>query len=85
MALLQQHLDKLPLTAVALDEVVETREEFAVRRVRYIGETFPQEYIYATRWRLIRQAGVARLVADPRVKAAIDAAFERYNLPSGRS
>ncbi len=33
LALLQQHLDKLPRTAEALRECIETREAFAVRRV----------------------------------------------------
>jgi hypothetical protein len=83
LALIQQHLDKLPLTAAALDELVESREQFAVKRIRHVGETLPNGLTCLARWQLIRQAGVERLVADQQVKETIDATLE-YLKPTSR-
>jgi Tn7-like transposition protein D/TniQ len=76
LALLQQHLDKLPRTAGVLKEFVETREEFAVRRLWWAVTVLSLEHIYPERWLLIRKAGVARLIDQPEVKDAIDAALQ---------
>jgi Tn7-like transposition protein D/TniQ len=76
VALLQQHLDKLPRTAKALEEHVESREANAVRRVWWIAVDCIQKNICLKRWLLIRKAGVARLAESPQVKDAIDAALQ---------
>ncbi len=76
LALLQQHLDKLPRTAGVLKEFVETREAFAVRRLWWAVTVLSQEQIYPERWLLIRKAGVARLKDQLEVKDAIDAALQ---------
>ncbi len=46
LALLQQHLDKLPRTAELLKEFVETREAFAVRRIWWATAVLSQEHFY---------------------------------------
>lgn len=80
LALLQQHLDKLPRTAQALKESVESRERFAVRRVWWVTTILSREHIYPERWLLIRKAGVARLIDQPEVKGTIDAALQILRL-----
>ena len=72
LALLQQHLDKLPLTAQMLREVVESREAFAVRRLRWIVTTFVKKRHCLERWELIKRAGVERLMESTVVRAALD-------------
>ena len=78
VALLQQHLDKLPRTAQALEEHIESRETNAVRRVWWIAMDCIQKNICLERWLLIRKAGVARLAESPQVKDAIDAALQSF-------
>lgn len=76
LALLQQHLDKLPKTAEALKESVESRERFAVRRVWWVTTVLSRQHIYPERWLLIRKAGVARFIDRPEVQDTIDAALK---------
>jgi hypothetical protein len=75
-ALLQQHLDKLPRTAEALKEHIESREAYAVRRIRWTAMNCIQKNIRLERWQLIRKAGVSRLAESPQVKDAIDDALQ---------
>ncbi len=79
LALIQKHLDKLPLTANTLLEYVEAHEEFAVRRVQWAAENYRREHIYPHRWQLVKHAGVERLAGKPQVKEAIDAAWRSLN------
>lgn len=72
MALIQQHLEKLPLTAQALDGLVETREDYAIRRIQWAANQYQQEHYYPKRWQFIKRAGVDRLVTVPQVREAID-------------
>jgi len=78
VALLQQHLDKLPRTAEALEGLVESREVYAVRRIQWAALDCIQSNVYLERWLLIRKAGVARLAESPQVKDAIDAALQAF-------
>jgi len=73
LALLQQHLDKLPLTAQVLTEVVETREAFALRRLQWAVKTYLQESRCPKRWELIRRAGLERVVAWPSIQQELQA------------
>jgi hypothetical protein len=76
LANIQKQLDKLPLTAQVLAEVVETREQFAVRRVEYAAECFRQENVYPKEWQLVRRAGLRLdMEAAQQVKKAIAAAL----------
>jgi len=80
-ALLQQHLDKLPLAAKSLSENVETREMFAVRKVFWVADKCRQEKICPTRWQLVKLTGVERIASLPPVQEAIDTALQ--TLPFG--
>lgn len=75
LALLQQHLDRLPLTARALTGSVETREMFAVRKVHWVAERCREEQLYPARWQLVKRAGVERIASLPSVQEAIDTAL----------
>ena len=78
---LKRHSDKAPLTARALQDVIETREAFALRRIWWWVECYRRENILPTRSQLIDQAGVYPIADNPRVKQAIDAALEALSQP----
>lgn len=63
---IRNSLDKLPLTAQALAEVVETAEQIVIRRIQWVTEKYRQESIYPSRNQLERRAGVY-----PKVKQSI--------------
>lgn len=76
------NLDKLPLTSIALAKVVETREEFAIRRVWWAVEYFRSLDLRPTHNQLVRRSGTGwktasgRMADRPLVKQAIDAALQ---------
>jgi hypothetical protein len=76
LGVLQKHRDKLPLTAAALQQVVETREAWAVRRIEQVAAQAAQDGETLPRWQLIKRAGVARLVEQADVKRALDTMTE---------
>ncbi|HEY9298041.1 MAG TPA: TnsD family Tn7-like transposition protein, partial [Phormidium sp.] len=77
LALIQKHLDKLPLTAKILPDLVETRETFAVRRIQWVVECYRQEGICPQRWQLVRRAGLRPEVELlPSVPNAINEALD---------
>jgi Tn7-like transposition protein D/TniQ len=75
-ALLQQKIDKLPLTAQVLNCVIETPETFAVRRVNWAARCFLHKGVVPKRWQLLLHANVYRLRDVPQVKEVIDATLE---------
>lgn len=78
---LKHHSDKAPLTARALQDVIETREAFALRRIWRWVECYRRENILPTRSQLIDQANVGPIAGNPQVKQAIDAALEALSRP----
>lgn len=58
LALIQKHLDKLPQTAKILENLVESREAFAIRRINWVVNCYFQEGICPQRWQLVRRAGL---------------------------
>lgn len=74
VALLSQKLHKMPLTAQTLAKVVETRVEYAVRRIWWAAECLIRDHILALPWRLVLRANVYSLRSVPEVKSAVDAA-----------
>lgn len=74
VTLLRQKLHKLPLTAQVISNVVETRVEYAVRRVRWAAENFMRDHIQPRPWQLVLKANVYSLRKEPEVKSAINAA-----------
>ncbi|MCL6597493.1 MAG: TnsD family transposase [Alicyclobacillus macrosporangiidus] len=78
LALLQRHLDKLPQTRAVIESVVETNEEFQIRRVRRIGQLLREQRKYAKEWEIIRLAGL-RPGYSERVAAQIQTEIELCN------
>jgi hypothetical protein len=76
LALLQQHLSMLPLTASLLKDLVETREAFAVRRIWWAEKQYKEGSRVPKRWEFIRHAGLGRLVMVPQVEGALNVALQ---------
>lgn len=66
------NLDKLPRTAEAVARVVETREAFSIRRIRWFGADYLQRQRRPpSRTRFIKQVGVAYVASRPHIRAVI--------------
>jgi hypothetical protein len=75
--LIQKEIDKLPLTARVLSEVVETQVDYAIRRLEWATEYFRQEHVYPPQWQLLSRASLKpHTVALPSVQQAIEAALK---------
>jgi hypothetical protein len=72
VTLLQQKLTKLPRTAKMLSAVEESREEFAIRRIRWAADSYMRIHEVPKRWELTQKANVYRLRNISTVKRAID-------------
>ncbi|MCA1994421.1 MAG: TnsD family transposase [Coleofasciculus sp. S288] len=75
------NLDKLPMTAKVLAEVVETAVQVAVRRLEWVTERFRSENVYPTPSQLKRRASIQKNVAtNKKVQKAIEDALASFNL-----
>ena len=79
LALLQQHLPKLPVVAQLLGSLVETREAFAIRRIQWVTQQYEEERYHPTRWEFIKRAGIERIVAELSVSEALNEALRKLN------
>jgi hypothetical protein len=75
VTLLRQKLHKMPLTAQVLSSVVETREQYAVRRVWRAADLYCQEDILPPEWQLVMRANVYSLREVSAVKCAVEGAM----------
>jgi len=80
LALLQQHLPKLPVTGRLLKDIIETREAFAIRRIQWIAKQYEGEQLRPRKWEFIKKAGVERIAMVPQVKEALEAALQNWHL-----
>lgn len=69
------HLEKLPITARKLEDVTESHENFAIRRLWWTVECCRKENIYPTRQQLIRKAGLRATIKSARVENAVEEAL----------
>lgn len=66
-------LGRLPLTSAVLKQHLETRVQFAKRRVAWAAQSYYQEQITPTRTQLLSRAGMTQGIwLEPEVKKAID-------------
>lgn len=73
---IRYNLHRLPLTTETLEEFVETREEFALRRLRCATENFRKECVIPSRTALIHRARLMEAQRCwPSVKRAIEGAL----------
>lgn len=76
-AMIQQHLDLLPLTAAAIAEAVESRLVYAKRRIQWASTYFYNQDRVPKRWELIRLSGVERLHSDATIQKTLDVAINQ--------
>jgi hypothetical protein len=76
---LERYLHKLPLTAQALAEDVESYEDHLVRRLKWAAGCFHDEGVVPTRIKLLRHAGEHRRIAESqKVRECIDAILQSF-------
>jgi hypothetical protein len=76
-SILHREFDKLPLTAKALSEVLDTDEEYYIRRIWWVTDCFRQENKHPKREQLIKRANInLKLVAAPQIQEVIEAALQ---------
>jgi hypothetical protein len=63
LALLEKHLDKLPKTQRYLNEIVETIEQFQIRRVQWATQKLLEDDQETLEWKIKRLAGLKEVVA----------------------
>jgi hypothetical protein len=78
-ALLQQHLHRLPMTARLVEDFVETRAAYALRRVQWAVKQFEEEQYAPKRWELIKKAGIERVMAMPQIREAVENALQQLH------
>ncbi len=72
-SLFEAALAKLPLTRSVIKSVLESGEDFAVRRVHSAAQKLRLPGAAFPRWKLVRAAGLHyRMERQPQVKAALD-------------
>lgn len=69
---LRLQAEKAPLTVQALQEVLETTEAFALRRLHRAVQEYQRERVSPTQARLIRRAGLSRIWRTPLILQAIE-------------
>ncbi len=81
--LLRRKLNRMPLTAQVIAGVVETRMEYAVRRIEWAAGCFIRERTMPRPWQLMLRANVYSLRSASEVKSAVDASLCQIesNLP----
>lgn len=85
LAMISKRGELLPLTVKTLDEVSESIEEVAIRRVNWAARCYSDEGIRPKKWELWKRAGMSNDIAKrSEVTAAIDAAILTIN-PSERA
>lgn len=58
LALIEQHLNQMPMTQTYLDSVTESVEDYQIRRVRWAAELLDRRGESIDRWKVIRIAGL---------------------------
>lgn len=77
----------MPLTAQVLNRVVETREQYAVRRIWWAADLYFREHVLPQEWQLVIRANVYSLRSVSAVKCAVEAAMNMLvsKLPLSRA
>jgi len=76
LALLEKHLDQMPLTKAYLESVVETVEEFQMRRIKWAIKLLDECGEEIMRWKVVRVAAL-REDCSQRVSAFLESELEK--------
>jgi hypothetical protein len=60
LALLEKHIHKLPMTRTYLSQIVESVDDYKIRRVDNISLDLFTQYGVIKRWQLIKKAGLGK-------------------------
>lgn len=71
VALLEKHLDQMPLTKAYLESVVETVEEFQIRRIKWAIKYLIDHGVEVVYWKVVKIAGLREDCSET-VKAALE-------------
>jgi hypothetical protein len=64
LALLEQHSDKLLLTKAYLEAVMESKEQFQIRRVEWAATALNTQGKVVKEWEVVRLAGLGKTYSD---------------------
>jgi hypothetical protein len=73
--LLEKQLDKLPLTKALLEKVVESKEHYRWRRIKWAIEELKREGRAIGKWEVLRKAGVRPEFMDPSIEVLVKSGF----------
>lgn len=77
LSTIQHNKTKLNMTTKILEQLAESRVEFALRRIQWAMLVHQDEHLLPTRWKLIKMAGVERLLGVPLIQQALDNAIKK--------
>lgn len=84
-ALVSKNGSRVPKTISVLNEVTESAEEYAIRRIWWAAGSFLQEKMRASQWKLIKRAAIGRdIQARSSVRDALEAAVEMLEAAAAR-
>jgi hypothetical protein len=69
---IRQHSGKIPHTIAVLKKIVESRQDFALRRIEWAAAEFVQAGTVPKQWQLIRHSGTDRVKHWPLVRQTLD-------------
>jgi hypothetical protein len=75
--MLRGHAGKLPLATGKLSQIIEQREQYAIRLVEWACGLYEAEGVMPQRWQFVKRAGVYRMYRHPLVKTAIEEALSK--------
>ncbi|MBN3879588.1 MULTISPECIES: TnsD family transposase [unclassified Nostoc] len=81
-SLLKCHLHELPLTAKVMSEVIETHEEFSIRKIQWVAECYRQQNVQPQRHQFVNKfsSSYSRSIPNPILDKAIDDAMRSLEL-----
>nr|WP_238322833.1 TnsD family Tn7-like transposition protein [Gorillibacterium massiliense] len=71
LALLERHLDKMPLSKAILDMNIESIEQNQIRKIEWAINTLILDGHVPVRWRVLRKAGI-RVLASIEIDTYVD-------------
>jgi hypothetical protein len=78
LAVLEKHLDRLPRTKAMLETVVESVDDFEIRRIKWIIRELNNQGHGVVEWKVIRYAGLSPNISET-VKQALRFEIELFN------
>ena len=78
LALIEQHLDQMPMTKAYLNSVIESIEDYQIRRVRWAAALLDRRGEDVVLWKVVRIAGLSPSGVES-IKAALEHEVYRFS------